>query len=107
MSKPIPSIQKHMTTSPHSIGSDQPLSRAHQFMREHAIRHLPVLAGGKLVGMLSDRDLHLVESLRGVDPEKVLVEDAMSTTVYAVAPEQPLDVVVTTMAEHTSTAPRW
>ena len=100
MSKPIPTIQKHMTTSPHSIGVDQPLSRAHQFMREHAIRHLPVLKGGKLVGMISDRDLHLVESLKGVDPEKVLVEDAMSSIIYCVAPDQPLDEVVSTMAEH-------
>jgi acetoin utilization protein AcuB len=100
MSKPIPTIAKHMTTSPHSIGLDQPLSRAHAFMREHAIRHLPVLDGGKLVGMLTDRDLHLVESLKDVDPQKILVEDAMSTVVYAVTPEAPLDEVVSTMAEH-------
>ena len=100
MSKPIPSIQKYMSTSPHSIGADQPLSRAHALMREHGIRHLPVLTGGKLVGMLTQRDLHLVESLKNVDPEEVLVEDAMSTTVYAVSPEAPLDEVVSTMAEH-------
>ena len=100
MSKPIPQIQRHMTTSPHSIGIEQTLARAHQTMREHRIRHLPVLHGGKLVGMLSERDLHLVESLQDVDPEKVLVEEAMSSTVYAVAPEQPLDEVVSTMAEH-------
>ena len=100
MSKPIPSIQKHMTTSPHSIGVDQPLSRAHTFMREHRIRHLPVLTGGKLVGMLTDRDLHLVETLKDVDPQKVTVEEAMSTVVYAITPETPLDVVVSTMAEH-------
>ena len=100
MSKPIPQIQKHMTTSPHSIGTEQPLARAHKVMHEHGIRHLPVLHGGKLVGRLSDRDLHLVESLAGVDPEKVRVEEAMSSTVYAVSPEQPLDEVVSTMAEH-------
>jgi len=100
MSKPIPSIQKYMSTTPHSIGVDQPLSRAHEFMRKHAIRHLPVLEGGKLVGLLTDRDLRLVESLEGVDPQKVLVNDAMATTVYAVSPEAPLDEVVSTMAEH-------
>ena len=81
MSKPIPSIQKYMSTSPQSIGADQPLSRAHALMREHGIRHLPVLTGGKLVGMLTQRDLHLVESLKNVDPEEVLVEDAMSSEI--------------------------
>lgn len=100
MSKPIPTIQKHMTTSPHSIGQGQTLARAHAVMSEHRIRHLPVLEGGKLVGMLSDRDLHLVESLEGVDPAKVLVEDAMSSTIYSVAPDAALDDVVSAMAEH-------
>jgi acetoin utilization protein AcuB len=100
MSKPIPTIQKYMTTSPHSIGVEQPLSKAHDVMRQLGIRHLPVLHGGKLVGMLTDRDLHLVESLAGVDPTKVKVEDAMATVVYAVPPESPLDEVVDTMAEH-------
>lgn len=100
MSKPIPSIQKYMTTTPHSIGVDQTLARAHQAMRDNAIRHLPVLSGGRLVGILTDRDLGLVESLKDVDPAEVTVEDAMSTSVYAVAPDAPLDEVASTMAEH-------
>ncbi len=100
MSKAIPTIQKYMTTSPHSVGVEQSLARAHVMMREYKIRHLPVLHGGKLVGMLTDRDLHLVESLKDVDPEKVTIEDAMSTSVYAVHPEAQLDEVVRTMGQH-------
>ena len=99
MSKPIPAIRKYMTTSPHSIGPDQTLALAHQLMRKHAIRHLPVLSGGKLVGILTLRDLHLVETLRDVDPEKVIVEEAMTTDVYVVSPEAPLDEVADEMAE--------
>lgn len=100
MSKGIPHIDRHMTTSPHSIGREQKLSQAHKLMREHAIRHLPVLHAGKLVGVLSDRDLHLIETLRDVDPDKVLIDEAMSTTVYAVSPKTPLDEVVREMAQH-------
>jgi len=100
MSKPIPQLQKFMTTSPHSIGKDQTLERAHEVMRTQRIRHLPVLEGGKLVGIVTERDLHLVETLRDVDASKVTVEDAMSTQVYAVEPETALDVVAETMAEH-------
>lgn len=99
MSKPIPTIQKFMTTQPHSIGREQPMAVAHKMMREHHFRHLPVLDAGKLVGILSDRDLHLIETLKDVDPEKVQVEDAMSTGVYAVEPDAPLDEVVAMMAE--------
>jgi acetoin utilization protein AcuB len=100
MSKPIPPVQKFMTTSPHSIGKEQTLDRAHEVMRKHQIRHLPVLEGGKLIGIVTQRDLHLVETLRDVDPAKVTVDDAMSTHVYAVEPEAPLDAVAETLAEH-------
>lgn len=100
MTKPIPTIQKYMTTSPHAIGRDQPLTLAHKVMKEHDIRHLPVLDGGVLVGMVTSRDVALIETLRDVDPTKVTVEDAMSTTIYSVKPDTPLDEVVNTMAEH-------
>ena len=100
MSKPIPPLKKFMTTTPHSIGKDQTLERAHEMMRTHHIRHLPVLEGGKLVGMVSERDLHLVETLRDVNPREVVVEEAMSNHVYAVDPDASLDVVAETMAEH-------
>ena len=100
MSKPIPPLKKFMTTTPHSIGKDQTLERAHEMMRTHRIRHLPVLEGGKLVGMVTERDLHLVETLRDVDPREVVVEEAMSSHVYAVDPDTSLDVVVEEMAEH-------
>jgi acetoin utilization protein AcuB len=59
---------------------------------------MPVLHGGKLVGVVSQRDLHLVESLGEVDPENIAVEEAMSQDVYAVPPKTPLKEVVTEMA---------
>ena len=92
--------QKFMTTQPHSIGREQTMAQAHRMMREHRFRHLPVLTGGRLVGLLSDRDLNLIETLRDVDPTKVLVEDAMTSDPYTVSPDAPLDEVVATMAEH-------
>jgi acetoin utilization protein AcuB len=99
MAKAIPTIQKYMTTAPHSIGVEQTLAHAHDVLRQHHIRHLPVLEGGKLVGMLTQRDLALVETLKDVDPRNVRVEDAMSTEVYTVSPDAALDEVVGEMAE--------
>jgi acetoin utilization protein AcuB len=99
MTKPIPAVQKYMSHAPHTIGQKQTLATAHKMMREHHIRHLPVLEGGRLVGLVSQRDLALVESLKDVDPEEVTVEDSMSQQVYHVAPEAPLDEVAAEMAE--------
>jgi acetoin utilization protein AcuB len=98
MSKPIPAIRKYMTTTPHSIGGEQTLETASRMMREHHIRHLPVLHGGKLLGVLTDRDLKFIEAFRDVDVRKVLVEEAMSGEPYTVSPDTPLDQVVSTMA---------
>ncbi len=99
MTKAIPTIQKYMTTAPHSIGKEQSLAHAHDVLRSHHIRHLPVLDGGQLVGMLTQRDLALIETLKDVDAKTVTVEDAMSTEVYIVSPDAPLDEVASEMAE--------
>jgi acetoin utilization protein AcuB len=100
MTKPIPRIARYMSTTPHTIGQDQTLAVAHKLMREHRVRHLPVLGGGRLVGMISDRDLSLIETLRDVDATKVTVEEAMTQAPYTVSPDASLDEVVATMAEH-------
>lgn len=45
--------------SPHlvTVGPDDSMSRAGRLMTEHRIRHLPVLDDGKLVGVVTDRDI--------------------------------------------------
>ena len=96
----IPEVRKYMSTSPNTIGADQTMAHAHEVMRKQKIRHLPVLTGSRLVGLLADGDLHLVETLRDVDPEKVRVEEAMTDIVYSVAPTTPIDEVVKEMARH-------
>jgi acetoin utilization protein AcuB len=99
MSKSIPQIKKYMTTDVQTIGDEQPMSVAHRVMREQHIRHLPVLHQGKLVGVVTDRDLRLVETLRDVDPTKVTVSEAMTSDVYTVSPDTALDEVVGAMAK--------
>ncbi|TMQ16186.1 MAG: CBS domain-containing protein [Deltaproteobacteria bacterium] len=89
-----------MTRQPWTIRRDAKMSQAHQVMRLHRIRHLPVLEAGKLVGIVSDRDLHLIETLPDGDPDEVEVEDAMTEDVYAASPDDPVDAVVERMADH-------
>ena len=86
-----------MTSGAHSIGQEQTMNEAHKLMRDNRIRHLPVLHGGKLVGMVTERDLHLVESLKEVDASSVNVEEAMSQEVYTVTADALLSDVAATM----------
>lgn len=99
MAKTQPTVSSFMTKSPALIGAEQPLTLAHDVMRKKRIRHLPVLQGGKLVGIVSLRDLHLIESLQDVDPAEVRVDEAMSPDVYCVSGTTPLRKVVRDMAK--------
>lgn len=98
-SKPIPSIQKYMSTNPHFVRADESLSRVQALMDEHKIRHLPVMDEGKLCGILSDRDLKFALSLRGLELESTKVGEVAHEDVYVTHPEAPLDEVVRNMAQ--------
>jgi acetoin utilization protein AcuB len=91
-------VQRYMTIGPVVVAGDRTLADAHRLMRERKIRHLPVVDGRELVGILSQRDLYLLETLRGVDPATEVVREAMTPEPYAVPPDAPLDEVATEMA---------
>jgi len=89
-----------MSTTPFTIEAEQTMSQAHALMGEEQIRHLPVLSGGKLVGIITQSELHLVESISAIDPTQVRVDAVMTRDVYVVTPDAPLDEVVQEMARH-------
>lgn len=97
--KAIPTVQKYMSYVPKSIGYDQSVAQASGFMKELRLRHLPVLKGGKLIGILTDRDINLVLQFNEVDPQKLTVEEACTFDPYFTAPTTPLNEVVAKMAE--------
>jgi acetoin utilization protein AcuB len=99
MSKAIPTVQKYMSVLPHTIGFDQTLQKARDMMSEYKIRHLPVLNGGKLIGIITDRDIRLVLGLRGADPEKMTVLEAYTPEPYITSPQAKLNEVVSHLAE--------
>jgi acetoin utilization protein AcuB len=93
-------IKHFMTASPHAIGHDQTLKLAHERMQHWGVRQLPVLDGGVLVGVISERDIALVEAISPSGSEATTVEEAMSSEPYAVAPGDDIAKVTEQMAEH-------
>ena len=93
-------IKDVMTASPHTIGSNQKLSKGHEVMNRDKLRHLPVLRSGKLVGVVTQRDLYFLQSMAGVDIDIDVVADAMTPDVFTTTPDATLRDVVAEMMEH-------
>lgn len=92
----MPTVSRYMTRQPWTIPLTSSIADAAELMRRHAIRHLPVVDDGRLVGLVSDRDLRLHTSVGGARSE--LVRDAMSEPVFQVAATQEIADVARVMS---------
>jgi acetoin utilization protein AcuB len=80
-------VECYMTRGVHAVRSTESLRAAHEVMRSYQIRHLPVIDNGVVVGVVSLRDLILVEGLPGVDAYRLTVAEAMTHLPYVVSPD--------------------
>jgi acetoin utilization protein AcuB len=91
MKTPQPRLASTMTPFPYSVDIDAPLSEACHMIATHAFHHLPVTAGGKVVGIVHGEDLG--EAAAGS------VRDHYRPAVYIVDIETSLAEVLGSMAE--------
>jgi acetoin utilization protein AcuB len=93
-----PTIERYMCHDPITIDQSEPVSRARRLMQTHQIRHLPVVRDGKLVGIVSQRDIYHFDANPEIDPSRVSVTEAMTPKPYAVGPEALIRDVAAEMA---------
>lgn len=93
----IPTVREFMTAAPETIAADLTLAQARERMFQLQARHLPVLDGDVLVGILSDRDIALVEAVFG-DLERLAVRQAMTPRPFTCGPAAHLHAVAAEMA---------
>jgi acetoin utilization protein AcuB len=99
--KKMPIVGAVMTSFPYFVDSDDPVGRLEKMMDDRGIRHLPVQEKGKLVGIVSERDLHhrLPRSAPPEEKARLRARDVMVTEPYVVGFKTPLSVVVSQMAQ--------
>lgn len=93
-------VQDLMTRSPLTIDASSSVADARQLMESNDVRHLPVTDEGQLVGLISDRDVKLIEAHSKTDAAEISLAQAMSRAPWTVAPSTPLEVAVRHMARH-------
>lgn len=97
-----------MTKNPKVVTPDAPIREALRLMREGCFRRLPVVEGGKLVGILSDRDLRQAMNTPVILHEReqddyildhVRVGMCMSSEVHTLEPGDSLERAASIMKE--------
>ncbi len=90
-----------MTRRPTTVRPHDDLALARQVMLWRGVRHLPVLHHGRLVGMLSDRDLLAAIAARDRwSAGSVHVEEAMRSDVPTIDPDRPVEEAARRMLAH-------
>lgn len=104
MSEGVLLVRDSMTREVVTVGPETTAAEALALCRENGIRHLPVLEGGRLVGVISDRDLRSATPALG-DPsraealQKIQVGDEMIRDVETARPEDPIEDAASEMYE--------
>src|SRR3954467_3060595 len=93
-------IRDVMTSNPCTIDADRSVAYAAKMMLEEDVGLAPIVEDGKLIGMLTDRDIATRVAAEGRDPGQVKVRDVASTQLFTIGPRQDLDEALRMMAKH-------
>ena len=92
-------VKDWISTAPVTVTPEISVAEARHLMRLRGVRHLPVVEGDRVAGMLSDRDVRItddqLETLAGAENEHVehvagttrTAQQAMSSPAHVISPE--------------------
>ena len=103
-------VERYMTPNPVTVQPDTSLRKALELLQAHQIRHLPVVRGKRLVGIITDRDLRQLFPSSLAPPDEVAgfrtaaaqvkVGEVMTRRVLSVTPETRTHRAARLMVEH-------
>ena len=97
--KTVKQLLQGKATGVHTIGPDDPVIEALRRMAEREIGALPVVANGKLAGILSERDYARKVVLQGKSSRDTPVREIMTSRVVCVGPQRTVDECMALMTE--------
>jgi CBS domain-containing protein len=91
-------VKEIMTVNPKACTATANLSEAASFMWDYDCGILPVVAdGGRVVGLITDRDICIGGATKNRNLSNIAVEEIMSGKVYSCAPEDDVRTALVTM----------
>ena len=93
-------IREIMTSNPSTIEPEVPVAEAARVMKQEDAGVVPVTEDGRLIGMVTDRDIAIRVVAQGKDPQSTTVREVASTDLVTIDPQQDLDEALRLMAQH-------
>ncbi len=93
-------IRDVMTENPSSCESGTPVAEAAKVMARENVGSVPVVEGGRLVGVVTDRDLVVRLLAEGRDPQSTTVGEVASSQPVTLSPDDGLDQALQLLARH-------
>jgi CBS domain-containing protein len=95
----MPNVSEIMTTDVQVISPEKTLRDAAVMMQTLEVGALPVCAGSRVLGVLTDRDIIVRGLALGLHPDTACVSDVMSTDLHLCSAEQDVEEVMRTMGD--------
>jgi acetoin utilization protein AcuB len=92
-------VEEFTTPNPITAHENDPVEALANLMRKNGIRHIPILRSEKVVGIVSDRDIKVIEGLEIRDKSLVLAKHIMSPDPIAVDASTAIDHVALEMSK--------
>lgn len=94
-------VKEIMTANPKACTLTDNLADAARLMWEADCGIVPVVAeGGKVVGLITDRDICMAAMTKGRNESSIAVEDAISGSLFACKPDDDIHAALNTMREN-------
>lgn len=89
-----------MTREVRSVEANNSVEEAAKIMKELNVGSVPVTSEGRVVGIVTDRDLVLRNIASGRGPRDTRVEEVMTTTVVSATPDMDIHQAADVMAKN-------
>jgi len=97
----MPQVRELMTESPRTVPPDASAVDAAKVMQNEDAGVVPIVEDdGRLVGVVTDRDIALRVVAEGREPDSTKVAEIASQNLATVDPQQDIDEALRLMAEH-------
>jgi CBS domain-containing protein len=93
-------VEQAMTSDVRTVEPNTSLVEAARIMRDEDAGSVPVVEDGRVIGIVTDRDIVVRAVADGRDPGSTAVSDVCSTDPVTVEPNQDLDEALRLMAQH-------